>query len=170
MLCGLFFATRKLHELFQKNFIEYTYSTFFFSRISEDVKALEKIENLWRDALTAAVDNHAKMTSVKENTDTESSGGVKYSKAEKNALTKEEYKRATAAFMNGDTSAIIEDCAIRVTNKNDVYKIKIVCYNLSDDGFDFQITEVYQIEKYSLQGTTQGRYLTGGVPPVRFSM
>ena len=28
----------------------------------------------------------------------------------------------------------------------------------------------YTIEKYSLQGTTQGRYLTGGVPPVRFSM
>lgn len=26
------------------------------------------------------------------------------------------------------------------------------------------------IAKYSLQGTTQGRYLTGGVPPVRFSM
>ena len=26
------------------------------------------------------------------------------------------------------------------------------------------------IVKYSLQGTTQGRYLTGGVPPVRFSM
>ena len=25
-------------------------------------------------------------------------------------------------------------------------------------------------KKYSLQGTTQGRYLTGGVPPVRFSM
>ena len=24
--------------------------------------------------------------------------------------------------------------------------------------------------EYSLQGTTQGRYLTGGVPPVRFSM
>ncbi|MFR9142856.1 MAG: hypothetical protein ACLVLP_10995 [Phascolarctobacterium faecium] len=24
--------------------------------------------------------------------------------------------------------------------------------------------------KYSLQGTTQGRHLTGGVPPVRFSM
>ena len=30
--------------------------------------------------------------------------------------------------------------------------------------------EVYEEEKYSLQGTTQGRYLTGGVPPVRFSM
>ena len=29
---------------------------------------------------------------------------------------------------------------------------------------------IYEWEKYSLQGTTQGRYLTGGVPPVRFSM
>ena len=29
---------------------------------------------------------------------------------------------------------------------------------------------VYNDVKYSLQGTTQGRYLTGGVPPVRFSM
>ena len=28
----------------------------------------------------------------------------------------------------------------------------------------------YTVAKYSLQGTTQGRYLTGGVPPVRFSM
>ena len=26
------------------------------------------------------------------------------------------------------------------------------------------------VGKYSLQGTTQGRHLTGGVPPVRFSM
>ena len=30
--------------------------------------------------------------------------------------------------------------------------------------------ELFYIIKYSLQGTTQGRYLTGGVPPVRFSM
>ena len=29
---------------------------------------------------------------------------------------------------------------------------------------------IYEGSKYSLQGTTQGRYLTGGVPPVRFSM
>lgn len=29
---------------------------------------------------------------------------------------------------------------------------------------------IYTVTKYSLQGTTQGRYLTGGVPPVRFSM
>ena len=32
------------------------------------------------------------------------------------------------------------------------------------------LTEIYHQAKYSLQGTTQGRYLTGGVPPVRFSM
>ena len=31
-------------------------------------------------------------------------------------------------------------------------------------------TYVYTKTKYSLQGTTQSRYLTGGVPPVRFSM
>ena len=29
---------------------------------------------------------------------------------------------------------------------------------------------IYINPKYSLQGTTQGRYLTGGVPPIRFSM
>lgn len=35
---------------------------------------------------------------------------------------------------------------------------------------DDVIKVVLNGEKYSLQGTTQGRYLTGGVPPVRFSM
>ena len=34
---------------------------------------------------------------------------------------------------------------------------------------EYQRCIVHQV-KYSLQGTTQGRYLTGGVPPVRFSM
>ena len=32
------------------------------------------------------------------------------------------------------------------------------------------LKEIARELKYSLQGTTQGRYLTGGVPPVRFSM
>ena len=32
------------------------------------------------------------------------------------------------------------------------------------------IQNILTVLKYSLQGTTQGRYLTGGVPPVRFSM
>ena len=41
---------------------------------------------------------------------------------------------------------------------------QIVCYLIGTLWF---IT-IYG--KYSLQGTTQGRYLTGGVPPVRFSM
>ena len=35
---------------------------------------------------------------------------------------------------------------------------------------DIRRTVVLTGTKYSLQGTTQGRYLTGGVPPVRFSM
>ena len=36
--------------------------------------------------------------------------------------------------------------------------------------FDSIAAFIETIVKYSLQGTTQGRYLTGGVPPVRFSM
>lgn len=32
------------------------------------------------------------------------------------------------------------------------------------------LMDLYNVLKYSLQGTTQSRYLTGGVPPVRFSM
>lgn len=59
--------------------------------LSEDVKALEKIEKLWRDALKTAVDNHARMTDVKENTDTESSG-VKYSLKEYTEHQKENWK------------------------------------------------------------------------------
>ena len=35
---------------------------------------------------------------------------------------------------------------------------------------ELNIRYLYYALKYSLQGTTQGRYLTGGVPPVRFSM
>ena len=56
---------------------------------------------------------------------------------------------------------------------------KVLIYNLPK-GATYTITEAkntyYGVKeivttgKYSLQGTTQGRYLTGGVPPVRFSM
>ena len=45
-------------------------------------------------------------------------------------------------------------------------------YALAREGY-LRIDEAddtYNDLKYSLQGTTQGRYLTGGVPPVRFSM
>ena len=43
----------------------------------------------------------------------------------------------------------------------------------NENGITFQMSALevaYTGRKYSLQGTTQGRYLTGGVPPVRFSM
>ena len=38
------------------------------------------------------------------------------------------------------------------------------------EAFSMPANDVVIKGKYSLQGTTQGRYLTGGVPPVRFSM
>ena len=39
-----------------------------------------------------------------------------------------------------------------------------------DDAASDTSNNIVNVVKYSLQGTTQGRYLTGGVPPVRFSM
>ena len=41
-------------------------------------------------------------------------------------------------------------------------------FSKSDGGYILH--DLLRDIKYSLQGTTQGRYLTGGVPPVRFSM
>ena len=43
---------------------------------------------------------------------------------------------------------------------------------LTDEGWKsrYGSKKIETDRKYSLQGTTQGRYLTGGVPPVRFSM
>ena len=55
---------------------------------------------------------------------------------------------------------------------DDVFKIVwgSHCGNVPAEGL-FGVYRVILIPaKYSLQGTTQGRYLTGGVPPVRFSM
>ena len=49
-------------------------------------------------------------------------------------------------------------------------KAKIVWIILSIIAVIFGSIIILTSQKYSLQGTTQGRYLTGGVPPVRFSM
>ncbi len=43
-------------------------------------------------------------------------------------------------------------------------------YEIKNLHLDKKKRVVFRMTKYSLQGTTQGRYLTGGVPPVRFSM
>lgn len=59
--------------------------------LSEDVKSLEKIEKLWRDALKAADNNHAESSNTKENTDTQSNG-VKYSLKEYTEHQKENRK------------------------------------------------------------------------------
>lgn len=60
-------------------------------KLSEDAKALEEIKNLWEDGLKAAVDNHAKISNAKENTDTQSNG-VKYSLKEYTEHQKENWK------------------------------------------------------------------------------
>ena len=56
---------------------------------------------------------------------------------------------------------------IRVTTRFDnilKYHNKLFYKNVS------RCIDIVNTIKYSLQGTTQSRYLTGGVPPVRFSM
>ena len=52
------------------------------------------------------------------------------------------------------------------------YTMYSVAYDISkcvEDAEDI-VEESFIKVKYSLQGTTQGNGLTGGVPPVRFSM
>ncbi|MDX5724384.1 hypothetical protein SIL18_19585, partial [Clostridioides difficile] len=49
----------------------------------------------------------------------------------------------------------------------DLFNGEIVAYEISTK-MDTKL--VNNTVKYSLQGTTQGNGLTGGVPPVRFSM
>ena len=39
-----------------------------------------------------------------------------------------------------------------------------------DGSYGHKVENSFNVTKYSLQGTTQGNGLTGGVPPVRFSM
>ena len=50
-----------------------------------------------------------------------------------------------------------------------IRRVGISCNNVVEDQGALQLN-MFEDVKYSLQGTTQGRYLTGGVPPVRFSM
>lgn len=53
----------------------------------------------------------------------------------------------------------------------DIHELNIACIGLQNLKISTRaIGIVNPFVKYSLQGTTQGRYLTGGVPPVRFSM
>ena len=51
-------------------------------------------------------------------------------------------------------------------NSDDIFISEF--FDLNDELDELDVFDA--IIKYSLQGTTQGRYLTGGVPPVRFSM
>ena len=53
---------------------------------------------------------------------------------------------------------------VAIADRNELWRVRGSKYIQSNTG------AIYKTAKYSLQGTTQGRYLTGGVPPVRFSM
>ena len=60
-------------------------------------------------------------------------------------------------------------CCGKVYPRDDLFYCEECLMKLSK-AFETGEGVVFNAVKYSLQGTTQGRYLTGGVPPVRFSM
>ena len=59
---------------------------------------------------------------------------------------------------------------MRINKNNYVDKAEKVIQKLVEDSKQKNRGKVNIVTKYSLQGTTQGNGLTGGVPPVRFSM
>jgi len=72
-------------------------------------------------------------------------------------------ERETSLAAPADVPPPPEDTRLVVKKKDKPSKL-IDLYELLKN------PDIETYAKYSLQGTTQGRYLTGGVPPVRFSM
>ena len=67
--------------------------------------------------------------------------------------------------------ATISDVSGKLSNMFSVKSIVSgITKQLQEITMRLQPLNILSVGKYSLQGTTQGRYLTGGVPPVRFSM
>ena len=80
-----------------------------------------------------------------------------------------EYSSISGEYSEGRTIAKgEEDWVIDSVNEDPTHTF-IVARSFLDQYL--MVADDYTVPaKYSLQGTTQGRYLTGGVPPVRFSM
>lgn len=68
-----------------------------------------------------------------------------------------------------DEGEVLWESLVLPEQQTEIYRAK----NIQDALSHLTVFSYYLIliaVKYSLQGTTQSRYLTGGVPPVRFSM
>ena len=76
--------------------------------------------------------------------------------------------RLTKIHRQAAKSAIITE-SIKVRNATQLVPYGWAGSEIRGELRDLEL-DIYKDAKYSLQGTTQGRYLTGGVPPVRFSM
>ena len=86
-------------------------------------------------------------------------------KTEGNTLVLEnEYIRVTLNRQDG--SVTTSPAAI----SDNTGRQKPFCEFITYQGEGYNKRDIVSPTKYSLQGTTQSRYLTGGVPPVRFSM
>ena len=58
----------------------------------------------------------------------------------------------------------------RIRTQNIIKAMQKLGHQVTLVSFVYNDNDISTLKKYSLQGTTQGNGLTGGVPPVRFSM
>ena len=73
-------------------------------------------------------------------------------------------------FFDDVCSAVLAANFLKLLRNRYRFLFKINIGPAEAKAFALADTSINAEQKYSLQGTTQGRYLTGGVPPVRFSM
>ncbi len=66
-------------------------------------------------------------------------------------------------------SILCDDVPLSAVSLNELSNIMKKA-NARCDNYNYEIAKLMYEAKYSLQGTTQGNGLTGGLPPVRFSM
>ena len=143
------------YEAKQKELAEYGYLTSFCG------------VHLYRDRIVG--DNRTVMLDSNVQAAVESNGEISYTTEVKGGGTRPTLTRiAAGGLIAGPLGAVIGATAQKkkksetVVHEHDTRVVRVMI--ASDDGY------ITTSGKYSLQGTTQGRYLTGGVPPVRFSM
>ena len=88
-------------------------------------------------------------------------------------MTMADWASKLDAFLQFNDAEILRDkgkvtaAIAKAFAESEFEQYRIIQDRLYQSDFDRLIAST---EKYSLQGTTQGNGLTGGVPPVRFSM
>ena len=158
-----------------------------FSKIAKDFYSLknQKVKVLYKETdkvygIFALTDSNTVLTGVVGDFGEDGGklkyDGKKYSLASKSSVyvNNQDAKATDVATWADKAEGIVKAYNATAISNNDSAKVSrldveaFAVAQVTYVGSDY-INVSYKA-KYSLQGTTQGRYLTGGVPPVRFSM